>query len=77
MPKPVDLSDVIDFEAVRESYERESQLPVGITAVKCESCRPTFRLNDRPGIYSSEFVEFGVLSMLCLSMRMLTTANDE
>lgn len=59
MPKPVDLSEVIDFEAVNESYERESQLPAGIAAVVCKFGLTAFRLNDRPGIYSSEFVELG------------------
>ncbi|XP_030459748.1 alpha-ketoglutarate-dependent dioxygenase alkB [Syzygium oleosum] len=49
--KPVDVSDVIDFEAISEAHERGGELPVGVAVVRCGFGRPVFCLEGRPGFY--------------------------
>ncbi|XP_065009736.1 alpha-ketoglutarate-dependent dioxygenase alkB-like isoform X1 [Musa acuminata AAA Group] len=47
-----DLSDVIDFLAVLESFERDGGTPEGIYRFECPGfALPIFCLKDRPGFY--------------------------
>lgn len=52
-PKQVDLSEVLDFNSISESYNQKGELPPGVIPVNCgfHSPSPIFRLENRPGIY--------------------------
>lgn len=50
-PKPVDLSEVLDFKSILESYDQNAELPPGIIPVRCGLDRPVFCLENRPGFY--------------------------
>ncbi|KAG9144603.1 hypothetical protein Leryth_010812 [Lithospermum erythrorhizon] len=50
-PKTVDLSDVIDFKAILESYNQNGQLPEGVFAQGSDLYLPVFGLKSRPGFY--------------------------
>ena len=52
-PKQVDLSEVLDFKSISESYNQKGELPPGVVPVNCGFDRPIFRLESRPGIYFS------------------------
>ncbi|KAL5762433.1 hypothetical protein ACOSP7_018697 [Xanthoceras sorbifolium] len=58
-PKQVDLSEVLDFKSVLDSYSENAQLPPGIFARQCGFKRPVFCLENHPGFY---FIP-GALSM--------------
>lgn len=49
-PKEVDLSEVLDFNSVLESYSQNGDLLPGIIALQCDFDRPVFCLERRPGI---------------------------
>lgn len=49
-PKPVDLSDVIDFKSISESYHGNGELPSGIFAIPCDFDTPVFCLESHPGM---------------------------
>ncbi|XP_008446031.2 alpha-ketoglutarate-dependent dioxygenase alkB [Cucumis melo] len=51
LPKHVDLSEVIDFKNILESYKQDGSLPVGVKATTCDLDRPVFCLENRPGFY--------------------------
>lgn len=50
-PKPVDLSEVIDFGLVLDSFNRNGELPPGVFLFPCDFDRPIFCLENRPGFY--------------------------
>ncbi|XP_038704949.1 alpha-ketoglutarate-dependent dioxygenase alkB isoform X2 [Tripterygium wilfordii] len=50
-PKPVDLSEVLDFKAILDSYNENGELPAGVVALSCNFDRPVFCLENRPGFY--------------------------
>ncbi|KAL3370800.1 hypothetical protein AABB24_007701 [Solanum stoloniferum] len=50
-PRPVDLSDVIDFKSISESYHRNGELPSGIFPIQCDLHTPIFCLETHPGFY--------------------------
>ncbi|CAH9132129.1 unnamed protein product [Cuscuta epithymum] len=50
-PRPVDLSEVIDFKSINECYAQNSELPPGISVLQCDFDRPVFRLESHPGFY--------------------------
>ncbi|KAA8528970.1 hypothetical protein F0562_033542 [Nyssa sinensis] len=50
-PKPVDLSEVVDFKSILDSFNRSSDLPPGIVALRCDFDQPVFCLENRPGFY--------------------------
>ena len=52
-PKQVDLSEVLDFKSISESYNQKGEFPPGVVPVNCGFDRPIFRLENRPGIYFS------------------------
>ncbi|KAH9772582.1 alpha-ketoglutarate-dependent dioxygenase alkB [Citrus sinensis] len=58
-PKQVDLSEVLDFKSILDSYNQNGQLPPGIVAVQCGFNSPVFLLENHPGFY---FIP-GALSM--------------
>ncbi|CAI9093195.1 OLC1v1028635C2 [Oldenlandia corymbosa var. corymbosa] len=58
-PRPVDLSEVIDFRSILESYKRGGGLPDGVFAVNSDFQGHVFGLESRPGFY---FIP-GVLSL--------------
>ncbi|KDP26806.1 hypothetical protein JCGZ_17964 [Jatropha curcas] len=50
-PKQVDLSEVLDFKSILDSYNQNGELSYGILAVHCGFDRPVFCLESRPGFY--------------------------
>ncbi|KAL5552607.1 hypothetical protein UlMin_040008 [Ulmus minor] len=50
-PKQVDLSEVLDFKSILESYNNNGDLPAGIVALQCDFGHPVFCLENRPGFY--------------------------
>ncbi|XP_047269005.1 alpha-ketoglutarate-dependent dioxygenase alkB isoform X2 [Capsicum annuum] len=50
-PRPVDLSEVIDFKSISESYHRNGGLPSGIFRIQCDFDSPVFCLASHPGFY--------------------------
>ncbi|CAL8993695.1 unnamed protein product [Prunus brigantina] len=50
-PKPVDLSEVLDFNSILESYYQNVELPHGVVPLRCGFDRPVFSLENRPGFY--------------------------
>lgn len=49
-PKPVDLSDVLDFHSILESYNANGELPSGVSVLQCcDFDRSVFCLDDHPG----------------------------
>ncbi|KAM2348350.1 hypothetical protein ACFX1X_012006 [Malus domestica] len=50
-PKPVDLSQVLDFKSILESYNQKAVLPPGIVPVQCGFDGPVFSIENRPGFY--------------------------
>lgn len=50
-PKAVDLSEVLDFKSISETYNRKGELPLGISVLHCGFDRLVFSLDNRPGFY--------------------------
>ncbi|KAH7867149.1 hypothetical protein Vadar_029475 [Vaccinium darrowii] len=50
-PRPVDLSEVIDFGLILDSFNRNGELPSGVFLFPCDFDRPIFCLENRPGFY--------------------------
>ncbi|KAI7752754.1 hypothetical protein M8C21_026836 [Ambrosia artemisiifolia] len=50
-PRPVDLSEVIDFRSILESFDRNGDLPAGVSKIEYPFDRPVFCLDDCPGFY--------------------------
>lgn len=50
LPRAVDLSDVIDFKAISESFVRNEELPVGVSEAQCPFDKPVFCLDACPGM---------------------------
>lgn len=50
-PRPVDLSEVIDFKSISESFTRNGDLPIGVSKLECHFDRPVFCLDNCPGFY--------------------------
>ncbi|XP_073117316.1 DNA N(6)-methyladenine demethylase ALKBH1A isoform X2 [Elaeis guineensis] len=49
---PTDLSDVVDFQSILESFERSGDTPPGVYRFQCPGFnRPVFCFADRPGFY--------------------------
>ncbi|PWA46460.1 Oxoglutarate/iron-dependent dioxygenase [Artemisia annua] len=51
LPRAVDLSDVIDFKAISESFDRNEELPVGVSKAQSRFDNPVFCLDACPGFY--------------------------
>ncbi|EPS70072.1 hypothetical protein M569_04688 [Genlisea aurea] len=51
LPKPVDLSEVIDFKSILESFSCNVELPEGVSVTKSDLDRHVFCLKSRPGFY--------------------------
>ncbi|KAL9686792.1 hypothetical protein QQ045_031185 [Rhodiola kirilowii] len=51
VPKEVDLSDVIDFKSILETYHQNGELPDGVYARKFDTDRLAFCLESRPEFY--------------------------
>ncbi|PPS10522.1 hypothetical protein GOBAR_AA10105 [Gossypium barbadense] len=50
-PKQVDLSEVLDFKSISESFNQDVELPPGVVHVNCGFDRPIFGLENSPGFY--------------------------
>nr|GMD96801.1 alpha-ketoglutarate-dependent dioxygenase alkB [Ipomoea batatas] len=50
-PRPVDLSEVLDFKSISERYAQNAELPAGISKLQCDFDRPVFCLESHPGFY--------------------------
>ncbi|KAF6148482.1 hypothetical protein GIB67_038837 [Kingdonia uniflora] len=57
-PKPVDLSEVVDFKSILESYNNNGETPPGIVAVQSKLDRPIFCFEDRPGVETEKFIGY-------------------
>lgn len=51
IPRPVDLSEVIDFKSILDKHNCHGELMEGVTALQCDFHRPIFCLKNRPGFY--------------------------
>ncbi|CAA2991392.1 alpha-ketoglutarate-dependent dioxygenase alkB [Olea europaea subsp. europaea] len=51
IPRSVDLSEVIDFRSILESFKGGGDLPAGVFELKCDFNQPVFGLVSRPGFY--------------------------
>lgn len=74
-PKPVDLSEVLDFKSILESYDQNAELPRGIVPVLCGLDRPVFCLENRPGINLFLLTHNNYLLQALLTMHALHLAN--
>ncbi|GFZ21138.1 oxidoreductase, 2OG-Fe(II) oxygenase family protein [Actinidia rufa] len=50
-PRPVDLSEVIDFKSILDSFNRNGEIPPESFLFPCDFDRPVFCLESRPGFY--------------------------
>lgn len=50
-PRPVDLSEVVDFKSISESYAKNGELPAGISVLPSDFSQPVFCLESHPGFY--------------------------
>ncbi|KAL8218841.1 hypothetical protein R6Q57_022214 [Mikania cordata] len=50
-PRQVDLSKVIDFKSISESFARNDDLPAGVSKLECHFDSPVFCLDNCPGFY--------------------------
>lgn len=50
-PKAVDLSEVLDFKSISETYNQKGELPPGVSVLHCGFDRLVFSLDNRPGFY--------------------------
>ncbi|XP_027098447.1 DNA N(6)-methyladenine demethylase ALKBH1A [Coffea arabica] len=50
-PRAVDLSEVIDFKCILESYNQNNELPAGVFKLTSSFGTPVFGLDSRPGFY--------------------------
>lgn len=74
-PKPVDLSEVLDFKSILESYDQNAELPPGIVPVRCGLDRPVFCLENRPGINLFLLTHFNYFLQAFLTMHALHLAT--
>ncbi|XP_019414706.1 PREDICTED: alpha-ketoglutarate-dependent dioxygenase alkB isoform X1 [Lupinus angustifolius] len=51
IPKPVHLTDVLDFRSILDSHNRNADLPHGVTVLHHNFTSPVFSLQNRPGFY--------------------------
>lgn len=49
-PRQVDLSEVIDFKSISESFDDNGELPSGVSKLECRFDSPVFCLDDCPGM---------------------------
>lgn len=70
IPRPVDLSEVIDFKSILDEYNCNGELKDGVSVLNCDFDRPIFCLESRPGMYW----HFGLRKVsVCIRLRMLFT----
>lgn len=69
-PKQVDLSEVLDFKSILESYRQNGDLPPGIVALHSDFDRPLFCLESRPGI------NFFIFMNYCFSVEVMQIVLD-
>ncbi|EOA38150.1 hypothetical protein CARUB_v10009622mg [Capsella rubella] len=50
LPKPIDLSELLDFDLILKDFNKTSVLPDGIRVVEVDSS-PVFCIENRPGFY--------------------------
>ncbi|TKY47769.1 Alpha-ketoglutarate-dependent dioxygenase alkB [Spatholobus suberectus] len=50
-PKPVDLTEVLDFRSILECHLRNGALPPGVIVLHDKFTSPVFSLQNRPGFY--------------------------
>ncbi|XP_061338734.1 alpha-ketoglutarate-dependent dioxygenase alkB [Gastrolobium bilobum] len=51
LPKPVDLTEVLDFSSILQCHYRNNELPPGVTVLHDKIISPVFSLQNRPGFY--------------------------
>ncbi|XP_017613355.1 alpha-ketoglutarate-dependent dioxygenase alkB isoform X4 [Gossypium arboreum] len=56
-PKQVDLSEVLDFKSISESFNQNVELPPGVVHVNCGFDRPIFGLENSPAKEGKVFIE--------------------
>ncbi|KMT07459.1 hypothetical protein BVRB_6g150770 [Beta vulgaris subsp. vulgaris] len=50
-PRPVDISEVLDFKLILDTFNRTGKTPNGVHVLKGEFDCPVLRLDNRPGFY--------------------------
>ncbi|XP_074296500.1 DNA N(6)-methyladenine demethylase ALKBH1A-like isoform X2 [Silene latifolia] len=50
-PRPVDLSEVVDFKLILETFDRTGETPDGVHVIRTGSEFPVICLDNRPGFY--------------------------
>lgn len=73
-PRPVDLTQVIDFKSILESFNRSGEVPPGVTLVGREFDLPVLCLKKRPGMYNTsslELVNIELLACIVSSLDLL------
>ncbi|PNX55253.1 alpha-ketoglutarate-dependent dioxygenase alkb-like protein [Trifolium pratense] len=50
-PKPVDLTEVLDFKSILECHHQNGELPHGVIALQDKFNSPVFSLQNHPGFY--------------------------
>ncbi|PPR83177.1 hypothetical protein GOBAR_AA37528 [Gossypium barbadense] len=74
-PKQVDLSEVLDFKSISESFNQNGELPPGVVHVNCGLDRPIFGLENRPRNYAVSLPHNKIPNALCrLAKRMAEPA---
>lgn len=58
IPRPIDLSEVIDFKSILDKYNCHGELMEGVTALQCDFHRPIFCLKNRPGCQDFCYSDF-------------------
>lgn len=48
-PKPVDLTEVLDFRSILECHHRNVELPQGVVVLQDKFSSPVFSLQNHPG----------------------------
>ena len=67
-PRAVDLSEVIDFKCILESYNQNNELPAGVFKLTSSFGTPVFGLDSRPGMQISFMKDLRevTLSVVCI-----------
>ncbi|XP_010458585.1 PREDICTED: alpha-ketoglutarate-dependent dioxygenase alkB-like [Camelina sativa] len=51
LPKPIDLSDLLDFDLILQNFNKTGVLLDGIRVLEAVDSSPVFCIEDRPGFY--------------------------
>lgn len=72
----MDLSEVIDFKGILESFDQNGELPAGVFTLQANIDRPVFGLESRPGMQNILKFMVCVFSILFLSLKIYDCLID-